>query len=218
MTIKNTSGFTISQLQAIRSKDNGEMLVALSNILCDCKRKGSDSASIFVRESLIEKLQKVQKRLTLHDSKMQLLVIEGYRSPSYQEEYFLKELLFQYQKDVSRDFEELLEKTHQFISLPTLAGYPTGGAIDLTITYGDKELNMGGNIEDFMAPEKFPTYSTHISPEELENRLLLHDLMVEEGFAPCYKKWWHFSYGDLEWAAFYNLPESLYSPVFFDLH
>ena len=80
--------------------------------------------------------------------------------------------------------------------------------------YGDKELNMGGTIEDFTFPEKFPTYSTHISTEELENRLLLHDLMLEEGFAPCYKKWWHFSYGDLEWAAFYNLSESLYSPIF----
>jgi D-alanyl-D-alanine dipeptidase len=218
MTIKNTSGFTVSQLQDIHSKDNGEPLFSLSDILCDYKRKGSDITSVLVRQSLIEKLQKVQERLTLHDSTMQLLVIEGYRSPSYQEQYFLKELLFQYQKDPSRDFEELVETTHKFVSLPTLTGYPTGGAIDLTIMYGDKELNMGGTIEDFMTPENFPTYSTHISPEELENRLLLHDLMLKEGFAPCYKKWWHFSYGDLEWAAFYNLPESLYSPVFFDLH
>lgn len=214
MTIKNTTGFTVSQLQAIHSKDNREPLVSLPDILCDYKRQDSHITSVLVRQSLVEKLQKVQELLTLHNSKMQLLVIKGYHSPSYQEQYFLKELLFQYQKDPFRDFEDLLETTHQFVSLPTLAGYPTGGAIDLTIMYADKELNMGGTIEDFTSPEKFPTYSTHISTEELENRLLLHDLMVEEGFAPCYKKWWHFSYGDLEWGAFYNLSESLYSPIF----
>ena len=214
MTIKNSTGFTVSQLQAILSKDNGEPLVSLSDILCDYKRKGSDVNSVLVRESLVKKLQKIEKRLMLHDSKMQLLVVEGYRRPFYQEQYFLKELLFQYQKDPSRDFEELVETTHKFVSLPTLTGYTTGGAIDLTIMYDNKELNMGGTIEDFMAPEKFPTYSTHISPEELENRLLLHDLMLEENFAPFYGKWWHFSYGDLEWAAFYDFAESMYAPIF----
>jgi hypothetical protein len=38
--------------------------------------------------------------------------------------------------------------------------------------------------------------------------------MVACGFAPSYRKWWHFSYGDREWAAFYNTPSgSLYGPV-----
>jgi len=42
-------------------------------------------------------------------------------------------------------------------------------------------------------------------------RLLLHDLMIEAGFAPYYGEWWHFSYGDAEWAAFYEKSKTLYS-------
>lgn len=36
--------------------------------------------------------------------------------------------------------------------------------------------------------------------QQKENRFLLQDLMLLVGFAPYYGEWWHFSYGDREWA------------------
>jgi D-alanyl-D-alanine dipeptidase len=209
MSTKKHHIATITQLQAIRYKDNGEALVPLDD---------AGINSVLVRESVAQKLQNAQKHLTVHDPSMQLLVVEGYRTPSYQERYFLRELLFQQQKDTTGDFDLLLEKTHQFVALPTVAGHPTGGAIDLTIVCEGKELDMGGKIADFLSPEKLPTFSPHISFEQTQNRLLLHDLMLKEGFAPFYGEWWHFSYGDPEWSVCYDMAESIYSPVFFDLH
>jgi D-alanyl-D-alanine dipeptidase len=37
--------------------------------------------------------------------------------------------------------------------------------------------------------------------------------MVAAGFAPFYGEWWHFSYGDREWAAVYGEPAALYGPL-----
>ena len=58
------------------------------------------------------------------------------------------------------------------------------------------------------------TYAKGLTDEQIKNRKMLHDLMVEEGFAPFYGEWWHFSYGDREWAAFYD-KETLYAPIDF---
>lgn len=73
---------------------------------------------------------------------------------------------------------------------------------------------MGGRIADFSFPQILPTYSNSITQEQAQRRILLHDLMVAEDFAPFYGEWWHLSYGDREWAAFYNKPEAIYSPIF----
>lgn len=208
---------TISELQAISYKDNGELLVDLekieSAIICDYRRSGSGIHSILVRQSLVDKLQNVQKQLAVFDSHMQLLVVEGYRPFIYQENYYLKQLVIQSKENPTLDFQMLLEQTHQFVALPSVAGHPTGGAIDLTIAYAGEEVDMGTKIADFSLPHLLPTYSNAITTEQKDSRLLLHDLMIAEGFAPFYGEWWHFSYGDREWAAFYELSKALYSPL-----
>lgn len=208
---------TISDLQAIRCNENDEPLVkvemACPEVLCDYRRIDSDVNSILVRQSVANKLQKVQRQLSLHDQGMQLLVVEGYRSPVYQERYYMMQLLAEYQKDPLIDFQLLLDHVHQMVALPSVAGHPTGGAIDVTIAYNGQESDMGGNIADFSVPGLLPTYSDLLTPEQVKSRLLLHNAMVAEGFAPFYGEWWHFSYGDREWAAFYEMPETLYSPI-----
>ena len=86
-----------------------------------------------------------------------------------------------------------------------------GGAIDLTITSSQGDLDMGTMIGDFTDSDKIKTFAKNISQAQKENRQLLHDLMLKENFAPFYGEWWHFSYGDKEWAAFYGHQKSLYS-------
>lgn len=177
---------TLAELQKVTFGENNEPLVLFQGVL--------------IRKTVAEKLLSVQKKL-------KILVTEGYRSPAYQERYFLKRLLFEYDSGIP--FDQLLEITHQCVALPSVAGHPTGGAVDVTLAGKD----MGGEIADFSCLELLPTYSEKTTPEQRKNRLLLHDAMIAEGFAPFYGEWWHFSYGDLEWAAFYGETRSLYSPL-----
>ena len=126
----------ISDLQAISSRDNGEPLVNLAGV---CQ------TSVLVRKSVAVKLQQVQGRL----SPVQLLVVEGYRSPTYQESYFLKQLLTVHRTHPTLAFEELLEQTHRFVALPSVAGHPTGGAVDVTLASSGREMDLGGAIANF---------------------------------------------------------------------
>lgn len=203
---------TFLELQANPYRDNKESLILLdSTVLSEYRRENSGVQSVLVRESVSRKLQNIQKQLRPN---MKLLVVEGYRSLTYQEAYFLKELRNQLEEKPSWTLETILEQTHQFVALPSVAGHPTGGAIDLTIICDGKEVDMGGKIADFSVPELLPTYSQQITIEQSNWRIFLHDLMVAEGFAPFYGEWWHFSYGDREWAAFYEQPAAIYSPIF----
>ncbi len=193
--MKSKKVATIADLQSIASFENGEPLVEMDKVL--------------VRKAVAEKLQNVQSKLSLLG--LQLMIAEGYRTPYYQERYYLKQLLEEYQKDPSCDFEILIERTAQCVALPSVGGHPTGGAVDVTIAREGIKLPMGCDIADFRDIEIIPTFSPKATPEEAKNRLLLHDVMVEEGFAPFYGEWWHFSYGDREWAFFYGHTKTLYS-------
>lgn len=209
---------TIAELRKIHSHENAESFVDLEeeknlNFFFSYQRTDSDFTRLLVRESVLDKLKKVQEHLTAEHSGMKLMVIEGYRHPFYQEQYFMKELLKLAKTHPQISFDQLLELTHQFVALPSVAGHPTGGAVDVTIFEQDKEIDMGGMIADFQDPAKLPTYTSHISETQSNNRKLLHDLMMLEGFAPFYKEWWHFSYGDREWAAFYDQSHTLYTPI-----
>jgi D-alanyl-D-alanine dipeptidase len=43
--------------------------------------------------------------------------------------------------------------------------------------------------------------------------MLLRSVMLQAGFAPFDGEWWHFSYGDREWAYYYKKKYALYSQV-----
>ena len=37
--------------------------------------------------------------------------------------------------------------------------------------------------------------------------------MLEEGFAPYDGEWWHFSFGDKEWAFYYKKDKALFNQI-----
>ena len=79
----------------------------------------------------------------------------------------------------------------------------TGGAVDVALqTEKSKEINLSAPFA------KYYTYpelrSKKITPDAQEKRLLLNKLMLEAGFAPNPKEYWHFSYGDKAWADYYK--------------
>ena len=117
-------------------------------------------------------------------------------------------------KDKFDDEMEMLEYIHEKIAVPEVAGHPTGGAVDIAIF--DEESNaiidFGSQILDWDT-EKCYYINDKISEEAKENRELLRNIMTEEGFAPYDGEWWHFSYGDKEWAFYYNQDKALYNQV-----
>ena len=119
-----------------------------------------------------------------------------------------------YQKRFYQNSIDLYEKVHQYIAVPSVAGHPTGGAVDLLIinTTTNQPIEFGSDYLDFNNPNiKYSSKS--ISKQAKKNRKLLRQLMIQNGFAPYDGEWWHFSYGDSEWAFYYQQKTAIYKQL-----
>jgi D-alanyl-D-alanine dipeptidase len=106
---------------------------------------------------------------------------------------------------------ELIELTHRNVAVPDVAGHPTGGAVDITLFHIEigEEIDMGSSIADY-STKKYYKMSPEISPEQLENRLLLDSFMTRERFAPFLGEGLHFSCEDSKWAHYYKQLHAIY--------
>ena len=73
------------------------------------------------------------------------------------------------------------------------ASHSRGSAVDLTLLdmKTGKELDMGSPFDLFS--EMSHPDSKEVTEEQYENRMLLQNVMVRNGFVPIDCEWWHFS-------------------------
>lgn len=102
-----------------------------------------------------------------------------------------------------------------FVTITTDPGlvppHVSGGAVDLTLDAGSGPLAIGSGFDEFS--ERAHLRSLEGPKPNLDGvlRRILFWSMVEAGFAPYQLEWWHFSFGDQNWAAYYGLESSLYA-------
>ncbi len=204
-------------LVKIPLKENGEKLVKIVNTnnlktreINPNTRKIKEK-DIFVRESVATKLKEASELLVSRSEDYVLEVVYGHRSMAIQ-----RSLFNHYRNEYSKKYDgiALLEATHRSIAVPEVAGHPTGGAVDVRILRKDKPINMGTSIWEFV-PDSF-TFSPFISKQAWDNRGLLREVMQRVGFAPYDGEWWHFSYGDKEWARYHRASAALYDQLELD--
>lgn len=168
----------------------------------------NENGKVLVRESVKNKLKDIDKELSIKG--LSIKVFQGYRS--------LKEQVYRFEEvckklqDGTLNDEQLFEKAHNFIAVPKFAGHPTGGAVDVGITSKATRmlLDFGCDYCDFENPDIL-ALSPFVNNNAKENRKLLRNLMLKYNFAPFNGEWWHFSYGDREWAIFYKKDNFLYN-------
>ena len=170
------------------------------------------SPIIKVRKKVFEKLNEADKLLKEINSDYQLMVVYGYRAMEKQVKYFNEEI-----KKYRNSFDnqlDLYEFVHEKIAVPEVSGHPTGGAVDVVIYDMKKDtiIDFGTPVHDFNDSKSYIYYSK-IREYEHNNRILLRKIMLKVGFAPYDGEWWHFSYGDREWAYYYNKKKYLYPQV-----
>ena len=170
------------------------------------------SPIIKVRKQVLKKLNIADSLLKEVNSNYQLMVVYGYRSMEKQVKYF-NEQIKKYQNKF-KDKLELYEFVHEKIAVPEVSGHPTGGAVDVVIydMKNEKIIDFGTKVHDFNEFKSY-IYYPKVKGYEYNNRILLRKVMMKAGFAPYDGEWWHFSYGDREWAFYYNKNKYLYPEV-----
>lgn len=162
----------------------------------------------YARETVVELLLRVNESLP---KGYQLVVWDAYRPICIQErlwKYYRQDIKNKY-KDRHFTEEELDFKTSFFVSKPSRdikhpSLHNTGGAVDVTIMDPNgKLLDMGTNFDDFTNAAWANHFEVYAHNETVrDNRRLLYNAMIKQGFTNLPSEWWHYDYGTKFWGFF----------------
>ncbi|MDR1009354.1 MAG: hypothetical protein LBL52_03850 [Rickettsiales bacterium] len=114
------------------------------------------------------------------------------------------------------DGARLERETERFIANPHKAGsgHQTAAAVDLTLCRDDgAELDMGTAMNELSPLAETFVASVELSAEARANRATLYNAMVGVGFVNYPFEWWHYSYGELEWAHLSGRGKTLFAAL-----
>ena len=165
-----------------------------------------------LRSIVVQKLEKAA--LSLPEG-YQFKIFETYRSVEKQIFFWEKELAKLKVCHPDWTQVQLEKKANEGIANPYKigSGHQTGAALDLTICKNGKELDMGTLYLDTNNP-KTPTFSTGLTQQQIQNRSLLYFLMNSTGLVNYPLEWWHYSYGEQEWAVISNHKRALFDKIY----
>lgn len=156
-----------------------------------------DNTAIMLLEAAYA-LKNVQQ--TLLENNLSLLVFDAYRPQRAVDDFVTwvnsdelpinKEQFF---PDINKN--DLIEQGY----IASMSSHSKGNTVDLTIIdlLTGQPLDMGSPFDFFGDISHFDTIS--ITTEQVANRQLLRDVMMNEGFSPYSKEWWHFSYNSQQY-------------------
>lgn len=239
------------EIKQVEETENNEPLVNGNNnstnvYFADQKRKISDGLEAYnlqldiirsirspdsiycIRENTAKMLGQAAENLRKGNNQYRLVLAYGFRPTEIQHAVLTKVCnSFRMNKSIrlakpEDDYEdEYSEQLNQIVSLPEVAGHPTGGTVDVTIWEWDKTigqgryLDMGYPLLDIdKDPIEMSSKASKLSIEQQRNRQLLLETMTDQGFAPYWGKWWQFSFGDKEWAKYYSTPYSTLKSIY----
>lgn len=96
----------------------------------------------------------------------------------------------------------------EFVAIPVKrldrpSPHATGGAVDLTLCKDGQPLDMGTGFDDFSPLANTDALEKDCPPgleNARKNRRILYHLMTSVGLVNYASEWWHFAYGERQWA------------------
>ncbi len=185
--------------------------IAIENRYFQGKLKGS-SPHIFARESVVNALTHV---CSLLPEGYGLSIFDLFRSRTTQLALFDQILKEVKERNPNLSENEAWTKTRTYVAHPdevsrfTISPHNSGGAIDLTLTYQGKVVDMGGEFDEPTERSttlffENPKNKNEFDESKWENcrlhRRILFNAMIKSGFVNYVEEWWHYDLGDCIWA------------------
>ncbi len=159
-----------------------------------------------LRKEFISRLLKAQDSLPQGFS---LVILDGHRHISFQHEL----ISFYGEIDTHQTGDASL-----YVANPEnsdwIPPHTTGGAADLTLAYEGTPLTLGSDYDYFGFASHLDSFERidAITQASQLRRLLFKTLTAQE-IAPLPQEWWHWSFGDQQWAKYFGKAEALYGTV-----
>ena len=217
--------FTKVIFKKVKVIDNNDPILPLKEYLNKdiqinlCNLKIDDSYNqnrLFLRKTVIDKLNQAQKLLP---KGYHLMIRDAFRS-----EALVWELYHLYCNNLKQINPNLSDKeidieVRSRIAIPDDSvppGHMTGGAVDVVL--GDDNCDFIPTRifgTDFINSANHQyTFCKDLPTEMHNNRMILYNAMIKVGFSNISREYWHYSYGDGNWAskrkkkiAIYGIPK-----------
>lgn len=189
-------GQKLVSLAAALKKNNSRIVLAVG----EAEYGAQDINVHALREGAFERLLQAEKLLQEINPDLTFKITDSFRPISLQKQYFDKIMALFAAQGLSGD--ELYNRATQAVADPNChPPHSTGGTLDLTIynVVTHQSLNMGSVLDDVENPVA-KTFYPGTPPEARANKLLLYSVMTQAGFVNSPSEWWHYSYGDQQWA------------------
>jgi len=145
-----------------------------------------------ITKETAEALKEVQQKLK--EFGLSLKILDAYR-PQQAVNYFVFWAREIHDTIRKKDFYPTVDKKDLFKLgfIDAKSSHTRGSTVDLTIVdiNSGEELDMGSTF-DFFGKQSHAFYR-NITQKQRSNRLLLRNLMLDVGFKPYDKEWWHFT-------------------------
>jgi len=200
---------------SIEVRECGEGLLDLATIP-GLRIQIPNGHSSCVRASVFGKLQTVHEQLAKLG--YGLVLMDALRPISVQLRYLemakgnLRKEYPTLEAEDPKRFNILVTK---MIATPDFAPHCTGGAVDISVYNLEtgENLDFGSRyLEDLGSPVIMTDYPS-ITGVARQNRDMLRNLMVAQGFWSYPGEWWHYSYGDKAQASAQGLPYAIYGAL-----
>lgn len=165
-----------------------------------------------IRKSIYDMMKAAQKKLP---AGYNFMIFEAYRPMARQIMLWNRTMGIMKEKYPDLNEKELHDMTETFSANPYNgigSGHGACCAIDISL------CDDNGNPYDMGTPmhifnEATPTQSKHASAEVHARRKIMTDALEGVGFINYPPEWWHFSYGDHQWAFLVGKTEAIYGPI-----
>lgn len=165
-----------------------------------------------IRAEVYEMLKAAQRSLP---EGLHFMIFEAYRPLARQARLWddiVKKMKLQHPDLPESEIKDLCEN---FIAYPydgIGSGHQAACAVDATLCTSDgKLLEMGTAMHEFNDLTR--TETEGLNDEARKNRLILKDALELTGFINYPAEWWHYSYGDHQWAWLVGKPEAFFGPL-----
>jgi D-alanyl-D-alanine dipeptidase len=166
--------------------------------------------AVYLRSSVAEHVYEAAQYLP---KRFRLILRAGHRPIAVQLK-LLQSLVDEYTRNHhGATPEKALEHARTFVSDPSLKLPPhcCGAAVDVDVLDTETDLLVDFGCQMNTDSEIAFLHSDKISKQQRQSRMMLLEAMLRAGFASLPSEWWHYSYGDQNWAFFHKKDLALYS-------
>ncbi len=175
---------------------------------------GAKAKRMYLRECAATKLFLAEEILGhMTGGTLTLKMTDALRPMELQQQYFAE--IRQSLAAQGLEGQELYDRTVDVIADPDFCPpHVTGGAVDVTLaeTQTGKDVDMGTGVDE-IGNERIYLWHPGLSADQRRHRLLLFTAMTQAGFVNVPSEWWHYSFGDRQWALRTSKTHAMYGIV-----